>query len=224
MSMQSELPPGIDTQAPLTRLAPGQHPGGLWVAPEYARRGYASALPEVWLRIPVLGQLLRAVDSARSTGGYGLLIWDGWRPMALQEELYAEYRQQLASRASATGEDLDELTALFVADPSAADLPAHSTGGAVDLTLCDPENGEAVEMGGDFDELTDRTRPDYYEDAAGDPAASEFAARRRILNAVMSRNEFVRFPSEWWHFEYGTVRWSRQAGRPPLFGQAPPPG
>lgn len=223
--MLVDRPPGIDFEAPLTRLAPGQHVGGLWVGPEYARRGYESALPEVWLRVAVVHPLLIALTAARRLGGFGLLIWDAWRPAALQEELYVEYRESLVSRAQLTGEDLEALTAQFVTAPErATPPPAHSTGGALDLTLCDADNGEAIDMGGEFDELSDRTAPDYYDSNSTDPDVAARSIRRTILKDAMAEGGFVQLPTEWWHFEYGTSLWAENSGHSVLFPEpAPPP-
>jgi D-alanyl-D-alanine dipeptidase len=198
--------------ADLTRLEPD---GPLWVDPVYRRLGYVEALPDIWLREPVVALLRRAAEAA-SAAGHGLLVWDGWRPDDLQRALYVGYRNELARTTGLEGERLDALVERFVTDPDrGVTPPAHGTGGAVDLTLCDPATGEPRDMGGAFDELTIRSEPLYYDDHP-DPAG--YAALRRTLHVAMAGQGFVQLASEWWHFEYGTALWAQESGEAVRFG------
>lgn len=207
----------------LVRLAPGEHPGGIWVAPAYRTRGYEDALPDVWLR-PKLVERLRSAGATTLRAGHGLLVWDGWRPASLQRALYEEYTAELARTSGLSGAQLRRHVAGFVTDPDrVAPVPAHGTGGAVDLTLCDPRTGAPRDMGGGFDELTARTVPSYYDGGDG-PAAREHAELRRLLDDAMTQAGFVRLHSEWWHFEYGTDLWARERGEPVSFDATPGPG
>lgn len=209
--------PRIDLLQPLTRLAPGRHPGGIWVDPIYRNRGYDDALPDVWLRAALIPHLVRAAWSV-GEAGHGLLIWDGWRPRSLQTTLHNEYRTRLATTSGLTGARLDRVVADYVTDPERADPPPpHITGGAVDLTLCDLASGDPRDMGSEFDELTARSRPTYYDDATelGDMM---HASLRQTLNAAMTEVGFVRLSSEWWHFEFGTRLWAEAHAGEALFG------
>lgn len=208
----------LNPDAPIVRIRPEELPDGLGlaVAPVYRALGYESALPQIWIRMPLVHRLMRA-SLAVGREGYGLLLWDGWRPLELQAELWHEYRDSLALSSGLTGAELDELTATFVTNPEAPGVPGHSTGGAIDLTLCDG-NGRAVDMGGEFDELTDRSHPDCYEHPNLAPGEAIYRDRRRLLLSAMTSEGFWRFPSEWWHFEWGTPGWAAASGAQPLFG------
>ena len=185
------------------------------MAPEYWRRGYLEAPRDIWLRVPLVTALVRAAAAARRFGDYGLLLWDGWRPPVLQASLYEEYREQLAGQAD--GEELDRLVARFVTDPTRLDPPpAHSTGGAINLTLCDLLTGEPTDMGGEFDELSDRSEPSFY-DERDDAASVTYARHRGALSEAMTESGFVQLPSEWWHFELGTALWAQHTGEPVKF-------
>lgn len=196
--------------ADLTRLE-GAPP--LWVDPAYRRLGFVEALPDVWLRDTVIARLHRAAD-ATAADGHGLLVWDGWRPAGLQRALYETYRAELERTSGLAGAALEELVARFVTNPCRATPPAHGTGGAVDLTLCDPATGEPRDMGGAFDELTARSEPLHYDDR---PDPGGYAQLRRTLNAGMTEQGFVRLATEWWHFEYGTALWAHERGAGVLF-------
>lgn len=213
--------PEFDPTAPLAPLRPGELPHGLWVAPVYYQRGLAGARRVVWLRVQLVPRLLQAVVAA-TREGYGILVWDGWRSPELQETLWQEYREELAESTGLRGAALDKRARMFVSDPTAPDTPAHNTGGALDLTLCTLE-GEPLEMGGNFDELTDRSNPDYYEHGGLSAEELLFRDRRRLLLDVMSSAGFWRFPFEWWHFEWGTAAWAAAVGGIPRFAAAVAP-
>lgn len=200
----------------LVRLAKGALDDRVWAEPAYQPRGYAEALPDIWLRGEVVERLTRAA-AALNGEGLGLVVWDGWRPLGLQRQLWDEYRHSLAASTGLEGEALDAKAREFVAPVTAGEAPAHSTGGAVDLSLCSPQ-GAALDMGGDFDELTDRSHPDFYERPDLAPDEVKYRDRRRLLHRVMSEQGFERLVSEWWHFEYGTPGWAESTGRQTLFG------
>lgn len=97
---------------------------------------------------------------------YRLLIWDAWRPTALQEELFAEHRERLRRQHPEYHEDhLIRETESYVSFPSGdPKSPApHSTGGAVDLTTCD-ETGQPVPMGTGFDHFGPEAATRYFEE------------------------------------------------------------
>lgn len=187
----------------LRRLEPGPHRGCLWVEPIYHRRGYEQAIADVRLRPEVAKAVIRAAERQRAERELGLLVWDGWRPPELQRRLWEEYRAKLARATGLEGEALDARVRLFVSPPDEGDTPPpHSTGRAVDLTLCSLA-GEALDMGGEFDELTERSAGDYYERDGLPPAEQDYRNRRRVLLGAMEEQGFRRLPSEWWHFEHG---------------------
>jgi zinc D-Ala-D-Ala dipeptidase len=114
--------------------------------------------------------------------GYGLLIHDGYRPWAITKLFW-----DMTSGAQRE----------FVADPKTGSK--HNRGCAVDLTLYELATGRAVQMPGDYDEMTPRSYPDY----AGGTA--EQRARRDLLRKAMESHDFTVEPNEWWHFNY--VAW-----------------
>lgn len=107
----------------------------------------------------------------------------------------------------------------FVAEPLPDPLkPArHQTGGAVDLTLFDLATGEVLPMGTAFDEAIDATVTHWFEHHQVAP----FTQNRRQLYHVMREANFVNYPNEWWHFEYGTRRWAGTLSKPhAIYGSA----
>ena len=84
--------------------------------------------------------------------------------------------------------------------------PPHSTGAAVDVTLVN-DRGETLDMGGEIDELSERSQPDYYlRDRDG--GNQQYHFHRQLLNRVMTNAGFQRHPGEWWHFSCGDQMWA----------------
>ena len=82
----------------------------------------------------------------------------------------------------------------FVADPSQGSR--HNRGCAVDLTLYDLKTGKAMVMTGGFDEMSDRSYPDY-------PGGTSLQRwHRDLLRRAMEAEGFTVYEVEWWHFDY----------------------
>ena len=132
--------------------------------------------------------------------GYKFRLLDAWRPFALQHELYTNYSVDIIREfhlETCSEEQQKAVIRKFVSDPI-EDIelpPVHTTGGAVDLTILDPD-GNALEMGSRFDAFTEKTCTAYYETEKNDLIREN----RRMLYWAMTEAEFTNLPSEWWHF------------------------
>jgi D-alanyl-D-alanine dipeptidase/kynurenine formamidase len=131
-----------------------------------------------FLQRPAAEALLR-VHRALRAEGYGLLVFDGYRPWSVTKVFWD----------LTPGDKKD-----FVADPRKGSK--HNRGCAVDLTLYDLDSGREVEMPGAYDEMSERSYPTY---AKGNPQAR---ARRDLLRQAMEREGFFVYAWEWWHFDY----------------------
>lgn len=207
-----------DSGEPLERLVPD---GRIVVEPMYRQLGYSEALSEIYLRAGVIERL--KLSATALPDGHALLIWDGWRPLDLQTRIYHQYRDTIIRESSLHGDALQRRVEQFVSVPSSdpARPSPHLTGGAVDLSLADAK-GERLEMGSEFDELTDRSRTDYYEDDT-EASSNLIRERRKILLEAMNAGGFTNFASEWWHFDYGNQFWaSRTDATTAIYGIASP--
>jgi serine beta-lactamase-like protein LACTB len=137
---------------------------------------YRSA--KAFLQKPAAEALVRA-HRRLEKDGYGLLIHDGYRPWAVTKMFW-----------DATPPDLR----IFVADPEKGSR--HNRGCAVDLTLYDRKTGKAVEMVGGYDEMSDRSYPDY----VGGTSLQRW--HRDLLRRAMEAEGFTVYEAEWWHFDY----------------------
>jgi D-alanyl-D-alanine dipeptidase len=195
-------------------------PVQLTLPPPYEQLGadYGGRSPYV-LRSGVLAALVEAQDTLiRLKPGWKLRLFDAYRPVAVQQFMVDfTFRQivreeGLDSAALSASQKQEILAKVYTiwALPSEnpATPPPHSTGAALDLTLAD-EGDQAVEMGGEIDELSPRSQPDYY-DLSDDPRANLYRANRGLLNQVMAGAGFLRHPGEWWHFALGDQLWAWQ--------------
>src|SRR4051794_22764676 len=64
---------------------------GLRCSPQYYARGIAEALDTCFVREHVARQLEEIADALWARG-LTLLIWDAWRPLAVQQSLFDGYR------------------------------------------------------------------------------------------------------------------------------------
>lgn len=134
--------------------------------------------PRAFLQRPA-AQALSHARTLAARHGYGLLVYDAYRPWHVS---YL-FRQ-------AVPRDLYE----FVGDPAIGSR--HNRGCAVDLTLWDLATGRVVSMPSGFDEMTPRAHVAY---AGGDEGAR---ARRDLLARIMAASGFLPLAEEWWHFDY----------------------
>lgn len=134
--------------------------------------------PRAFLQRPAAEALVRAHEWLK-TQGYGLVIFDGYRPWYVTKMFW-----------EATPPHLRD----FVADP--AQGSRHNRGCAVDLTLVDLATGEVVEMPGGYDEMSPRSHVDY----PGGTARQRWF--RDLLRRAMEAQGFQVYPAEWWHFDY----------------------
>lgn len=111
--------------------------------------------------------------------GYGLMIFDGYRPWNVTKIFWD------------ITPDEDKI---FVADPKKGSR--HNRGSAIDLSLYDLVTGEEVEMTGVYDEMTERSYPDY------EGGTTKQKEMRDLLRTRMEAHGFIVYEFEWWHFDY----------------------
>jgi zinc D-Ala-D-Ala dipeptidase len=108
--------------------------------------------------------------------GYGLKIWDAYRPQAAQEQLWRATHNRS-----------------YVADPKEGRGSMHIRGAAVDATLVDAD-GRDVPMPTDFDSFTPAALLEY---KGNNPTVR---ANLKLLQKAMAHGGFYGLRTEWWHF------------------------
>ena len=171
------------------------------------------------LRLGVVNALLEAQRHLQLLQpGWRLKIFDAYRPVSVQQFMVDYTFAQVVQKQGVNPKELSEENTQAIwqqvyeiwAMPSnnPATPPPHSTGAAVDLTLVD-EKGQTVDFGGEIDELSMRSHPNYYLHS-GTEEGQIYDARRELLHQVMTQGGFLRHPGEWWHFSLGDQMWTWQ--------------
>jgi len=179
--------------------------------PVYARAGAPVATHAMLLRESVVKRLHRAISELPET--LGMIVLDAHRPLNVQAWLW-NGMVTIVSKEHPEWDDaaINAHARRFVAYPEL--LPnrptPHSTGGAVDVTLFEIATGTPLDMGSGFDEPVEASVCDYYEQHPH----LLFTDRRRFLLHAMTKSGFANYPGEWWHFEYGTLRWAAATDAP----------
>ena len=129
---------------------------------------------DVWLRYGTVKKLM-SVQQELKPYGYGLKIWDGFRPLSAQFQLW---------------EICPDPT--YVSDPTKGSN-SHSRGNTVDITLVDADGTELIMPTGfdDFSALADRDYSDCSREAADNSL---------FLESLMIQHGFKPYSGEWWHF------------------------
>ncbi|MET7748822.1 M15 family metallopeptidase [Micromonospora sp. NPDC005367] len=141
--------------------------------------------------------------------GLRLLVIEGYRPYQAQLEIFTGYRDELRRRYPEwSPERLHVETTKFV---SPVEVAPHSTGGAVDLTLCDAD-GIELDMGTVVDATPEASANACFTAAENIPAAAR--RNREILVAALSGAGMVNYPTEWWHWSYGDRYWALMTDAP----------
>ncbi len=122
---------------------------------------------------------LSRVNQTLRPQGYGLLIFDGYRPWSVTKLFWDITPKEKK---------------IFVADPRKGSK--HNRGCAIDLSLFDLSTGLEIDMPGVYDEMTERSYPDYRG------GTEKQRAMRDFLRKHMEAEGFTVYESEWWHFDY----------------------
>ena len=118
---------------------------------------------------------LAAAQETLAEQGYGLKIWDAFRPVSAQFALW----------------DICP-DGRYVANPNQG-FSSHSRGNTVDLTLV-TSDGEDVPMPTGFDDFSAKADRDYSD------VEEEAALNALLLEETMIEAGFKPYSGEWWHF------------------------
>ena len=127
-------------------------------------------------RKPVVEQLKKIQQELRKKG-YGLKIYDAYRPYAITVSFY----QQASDKN-------------FVANPAKGSK--HNRGCAVDLTLINYDTKEEIPMPTPYDSFAAEAAADYKN------LPASVIENRDFLIKTMESHGFKVLHNEWWHFDF----------------------
>ena len=133
---------------------------------------------KAFLQRPAAEALIK-VNAKLKPLGYGLLIFDGYRPWSVTKLFW--------DITSAENK-------IFVANPK--DGSRHNRGCAIDLSLYDLNSGKEVLMTSQYDEMSESSYPNF------EGGTIEQRKTRNILINEMEANGFKVYEYEWWHFDF----------------------
>lgn len=139
-------------------------------------RMYPSRTDVTFLRFAA-ANALKKVQAALNEQGYGLKVWDAYRPYSVTERFWEMVKDER-----------------YVANPKKAS--GHNRGIAIDVTIIHLSTGKELDMGTGFDNFSDTAHHTYTN------LSAQVLQNRKLLKETMERNGFVAFESEWWHYSY----------------------
>ena len=140
--------------------------------------------------------LCAALDKVRKQAeslGFGLLLWDGYRPRRAVDCFLSWSQQPEDGRTKARHYPNIDRAEMIEKEYLAA-RSGHSRGSTVDLTLYHLPTGELVPMGGDHDLM------DPVSHHGAETLTEAETRNRRSLRSIMEDCGFNPYSNEWWHY------------------------
>jgi D-alanyl-D-alanine dipeptidase len=107
--------------------------------------------------------------------GLGLKIFDAYRPYSVTEKMWEPVQDDR-----------------YAADPKKGS--GHNRGVAVDLTIINLKNNEALDMGTGFDNFSDTAHHAFTN------LPEDVLQNRLLLKNIMEQHGFKALDTEWWHY------------------------
>jgi zinc D-Ala-D-Ala dipeptidase len=140
-------------------------------------------VPRCWLQADVT-ERLGAVQNDLAQQGFGLKIFDCYRPFSVQEHLWG-----LMPDERYVGKPVRD------SHGNPVEGSRHNRGAAVDVSLVDLASGNELAMPTDYDDFSERAAADNSD------LDTVVIANRQILIQAMAARGFTVLASEWWHFD-----------------------
>jgi zinc D-Ala-D-Ala dipeptidase len=147
-------------------------------------------------RIVGTNALCAALEEVRGKAeslGFGLLLWDGYRPQRAVDCFVRWSRQPEDGRTKLRHYPNIDRAAMFEKG-YVATKSGHSRGSTVDLTLYELATGELAAMGGDHDLM------DEISHHGAEKITQVEARNRQHLRSLMESCGFIAYACEWWHY------------------------
>jgi zinc D-Ala-D-Ala dipeptidase len=133
-----------------------------------------------FVRLPV-AKALQKVQNELQVQGYGLKIYDAYRPYAVTKKMWELVRDER-----------------YVANPAKGS--GHNRGLAVDLTIIELQTKKELDMGTGFDNFTDTAHHSFKD------LPSSVLNNRLLLRRLMEKQGFRALETEWWHYSWPNDR------------------
>ncbi|PZP52263.1 MAG: peptidase M15 [Pseudopedobacter saltans] len=118
---------------------------------------------------------LRKASIQLEKEGYGLLVFDGYRPYAVSKKMWEIVHDDRYVANPVNGSD-------------------HNRGTAIDISLYDLKTGKPLPMPTPFDDFTEKAHLSYQ------PTSALILSNRNLLQNTMKSVGLKPLSTEWWHF------------------------
>lgn len=155
--------------------------------------------------------------------GWRFRVYEGFRSLRVQQMLFDEMYAITQKRyptltADALFYETTKLVSPIINADGSRNIPAHNTGGAVDIEMMD-EQGGLVDMGMEAKDWQIAT-PELCM-THSTQVSDLVRQHRELLFALMQAQGFVNYYTEWWHFSYGDRYWAyHQPIKQAIYGSA----
>jgi D-alanyl-D-alanine dipeptidase len=130
---------------------------------------------------PEVAYALQKIQMELQKKGYGLIIYDCYRPLNIQKQLWKMVPNSM-----------------YVAKPENGSM--HNRGLAVDLSIVN-SNGEPLNMGTSYDSFEKKAHS-YYK-----KLPKYILENRKSLREIMHKYGLEPIRTEWWHYSYRQKRY-----------------
>lgn len=181
---------------------------GFIIEMKYPLMNMHHAINKCLIRKEVLNKLLQAKTYLPE--GITFKIWDAYRPLSLQKEIYQRYKNDIIINfdlQNLSKQEQNKYITKYISLPTENEIipPLHTTGGSIDLTLAYIDTKKELDIGVDFDEFSNLTASTAFEK----PNMNKTIRKNRcILYNAMIQAGFTNLPSEIWHYDYGNRAWA----------------
>jgi D-alanyl-D-alanine dipeptidase len=125
----------------------------------------------------LLAKALQEVQKELLAAGYGLKVWDAYRPYAVTKKMW-----------KLIGDER------YVANPAKGS--GHNRGLAVDVTLVDLVSKKELNLGTAYDSFTDTAHHSFKA------LPEDVLSHRELLKKTMEKYGFKALETEWWHYSF----------------------
>ena len=136
---------------------------------------------------------LRQVQASLRARGFGLKVFDAYRPQAAVDH-FVRWAADLSNSRTKADYYPDVPKSELFARGYIAGKSGHTRGSTVDLTVVRLSDGAELDMGTPYDFFGAESAVDYED------LTDAQRANRRLLADAMQAHGFAPYPEEWWHY------------------------
>lgn len=140
-----------------------------------------------------LALALKTAQEKAAELGYGLLLWDAYRPQRAVDRFIA-WSKEPENGLTKTKHYPNISKYEIIPKGYVAEKSGHSRGSAIDLTLFNINTLELIPMGGDFDLM------DTISHHGAKGITEQETLNRKLLLTIMESSGFNSYKYEWWHY------------------------